>query len=231
MFGEGHFDCSSPGHYPAGLHGSPHNHDGVVETALRLCDELLCPSSEDNRAGFGQRTVFEEIVSLCSDTFLLKLSTLSETFLRQSIHSCLNDSSCGLGYSYQIFVRHSSCAKQTSICEILCREISDGQFAQNDLGSGVDDLVQLIVDDLPLGIHYGLILVRLFESDLGIFLFGLQLQLQIQKTYVDISDELLLLLLEAGVGESFFEGYSIDHKTIHDAASGDHFDSDKVLVQ
>ena len=48
---------------------------------------------------------------------------------------------------------------------------TDGQSRQDDFGSGIDAQVQLVIDDLPLGIHNGLILIRIRDAHLCILLF------------------------------------------------------------
>ena len=60
------------------------------------------------------------------------------------------------------------------ICMYVCIDVdnaTDGQSRQDDFGSSIDAQVQLVIDDLPLGIHNGLILIRIRDAHLCILLF------------------------------------------------------------
>lgn len=48
-----HLRRAAAGHNGVGLEAAPHDHDGVVQRPLRLLDELLSASSQDDGGGFG----------------------------------------------------------------------------------------------------------------------------------------------------------------------------------
>ena len=53
-----------------------------------------------------------------------------------------------------------ACTEDVPVCEILCRQVADGQPRQHHLGAGLHNLFQLAVDDVPLSIYNGLVLGR-----------------------------------------------------------------------
>lgn len=82
--------------------------------------------------------------------------------------------------------------------DILSSKIANGQLAQNDLCSSLVDGLHLVVDDLPLCIDDGLVFRNLLDTDFGIVLFGLELQLDVQADNGGVL-EIFRLLLKTGV--------------------------------
>ena len=66
------------------------------------------------------------------------------------------------------------------------------------------NLLQFLVDDLPLGVDYALKVVDVADSNFGIFLLRLQLQFYLKDDDFGV-DELLRLLLEPRVRERLLE--------------------------
>ena len=57
-----HLNCSAPRHDSIILDGSPHNHDGIMQGALCLLNELLRSPSQYHGAGLSTWTAGEEVV-------------------------------------------------------------------------------------------------------------------------------------------------------------------------
>ena len=48
-----HLSCSSTGHHSVGLEAATHDHDRIVQGSLRLLDELLGSTTQDDGCRFG----------------------------------------------------------------------------------------------------------------------------------------------------------------------------------
>ena len=112
----------------------------------------------------------------------------------------------------------------------LCRQITDRQLAENNLGTGLVDRLELVEDDLPLGVDNGLVLRHLLNTNLRIVLLTLQLQLHVETHDLGIL-EVLWLLLKTGVGESLLEGNAVDEERILKTTAGDLLHTDQFLIQ
>jgi hypothetical protein len=71
------------------------------------------------------------------------------------------------------------------VSEELGGDITDGQLAEHDLDAGINQLLELLVEDLPLSVNNGLILLDVINADLGILLLSLQLELNIQQSNLE----------------------------------------------
>lgn len=92
---------------------------------------------------------------------------------------------------------------------VLGSEITNGKLAENNLGASLVKSLHLVEDNLPLGVDDGLVFRDVLDTDLGIVLFGLELELDVQTDDCGVL-EVLWLLLEASVGESLLECDAID---------------------
>ena len=59
-----HVNGTATGHHRGILHGSPHNHDGIMQAALCLIDELLRAASQHHGGCAGSRAPLEQVVPL-----------------------------------------------------------------------------------------------------------------------------------------------------------------------
>jgi hypothetical protein len=75
------FNCTSSSNNLAGLVATTHNHDGIVEGAFSLLDELFSSSSEYECSSTTLGAILEEVVPLSSNLNLLKHSTCSKDVL------------------------------------------------------------------------------------------------------------------------------------------------------
>ena len=64
-------------------------------------------------------------------------------------------------------------AEEAAVSKVLCPEVSDRELGEDDLGAGLDASVELVVDDLPLGVDDALVLGRVLDADLGVLLLRL----------------------------------------------------------
>lgn len=113
---------------------------------------------------------------------------------------------------------------------ILRSQITDGELAENNLGSGLVDSLQLVVDDLPLGIDDGLVLRYMLDAHLGVVLLALQLQLDVQADNLRVL-EVLGLLLETGVREGLLEGDTVDEQGFLKTTTSNPLHTDQLLVK
>lgn len=70
---------------------------------------------------------------------------------------------CNASYHHgplQILLLHPACTEQVSVCKVLCCHITDGQLGQNHLGSRLIDLLQFVIQDVPLCVHDGLVVLQ-----------------------------------------------------------------------
>jgi len=61
---------------------------------------------------------------------------------------------------------HPAGAEDVPVCKELGAQVSDGEPGQDHLGARVCAPLQLVVDDVPLRVHYGLVLRWITEADL-----------------------------------------------------------------
>ena len=113
----------------------------------------------------------------------------------------------------QVLVGNPSGTEDVSVREELRGQVADGQFREHDLSPTVDDLLQFLVDNVPLRVDDFLVVLRLVNPDLCILLLTFELKLQVQKTDFGVL-EVLGLLLEACVREGFFEGHAVNHEGV-----------------
>lgn len=212
------------------LDGALDNHDGVVQRALHLGNELLGAAAQHQRARLGLGAALEEVVALAANLALLKGLARAQV-LRQDVGACgLGDGAGGLGDALHVLGRHAAGAEDVAVGKVLRGQVANGQLAEHHLGARLGDGLELLVDDLPLGVHNGLVFGHLLDADLGVVLFGLELQLDIQAHNLGLAEG-LGLLLEAGIGECLLEGHAVDEAGLGQGTAGDLLDADELLVE
>lgn len=99
----------------------------------------------------------------------------AEDVLGDALDSCLEDGTGCFGNAVQVILRDAASAEDVTVCEVLGGQVADWELRQDDLGAGGGELIELIVNDIPLSINNLLEFLGTIDPDLGIVLFGLQL--------------------------------------------------------
>lgn len=90
--------------------------------------------------------------------------------------------------------------------------------------------LELVVDNLPLGVDDGLILGDLLNADFGVVFFALELELDVQADDFGIAKD-FWLLLKTGIGEGLFESDAVDKKRFLETAAGNLLDAYKLFIK
>ena len=69
---------------------------------------------------------------------------------------------------------HASGAEQTAIGKVLGGEIANGEFRQDNVGSDIDDIVELVVNNLPFRVDNLLVVFDGLNANFGVFFFALE---------------------------------------------------------
>lgn len=64
----------------------------------------------------------------------------------------------------QILFLNSASTEQVSVGKVLSSHVTDWQLGQNHLGSGLVDLLQFVIEDVPLCVYNGLIVLQKEEK-------------------------------------------------------------------
>jgi hypothetical protein len=123
----------------------------------------------------------------------------------------LEDSTSGLRNSLEIVFLNSTSAEDTSISEVLGSEITNWQVRENNFSSGLANLVQFTINDVPLSVNDLLEIFWVIDSNLCVILLGLQFELDIQKSNLWVL-KALWLLLETSIGEGLLEADTSNHE-------------------
>lgn len=212
------------------LDGALDDHDGVVQGALDFGDELLGAAAQDQGAGLGLGAVLEEVEALAADLALVEGPAHAEVVGLDVGAGGLDGGAGGLDDAVHVLGGDAAGAEDVAVGEVLGGEVADGLLGQDDLGAGGVQGLELLVDDLPLGVDDGLVLGDLFDADLGVVLLGLELELDVEAHDLGLLEG-LGLLLEAGVGEGLLEGDAVDEEGFGQGAAGDFLDADEFLVE
>lgn len=157
--------------------------------------------------------------------FLLERATSAEDVGSHVVDGGLKHCSGGFGDAGDVLVGNSACAEDASVCEPLGGQVSDGEFREDNVGSNIMNFLKFVIDDLPLSINDALEILDVADPDLCIFLFRLELELDLENDDLRIG-ETLGLLLEPSVGEGLLECYSAHQEGIVDRTSSHLLDSD-----
>lgn len=120
--------------------------------------------------------------------------------------------------------RDTAGAEDVAVGEVLRGEVANGELGEHDLGAGLVGGFELLEDDLPFCVDDGLVFGYLLDADLGVVLFGLELELDVQAYDLGL-DKGLGLLLETSVGEGLLEGDTVDEERLGEGAARDFLDS------
>jgi len=159
-----------------------------------------------------------------------ELSASTESLLWHGVGGGLNDGFGCLGNALQVVLGYSTSAEDVSVSEVLGCKVADWELRKNDLGARGSDLIELVVDNFPLGIDNLLEVFGVLESDLSRVLLCLVLKFNIKEKNLRVL-EALWLLLKSSVRESLSEADSVDEEGVGDRSSCNLLDSDVFLIQ
>mmetsp|Transcript_77198 Transcript_77198/g.226426 ORF Transcript_77198/g.226426 Transcript_77198/m.226426 type:complete len:381 (+) Transcript_77198:378-1520(+) len=211
-------------------HGGLHDQQRVLQRALRLVDELLGPAPDEDGRGIRAGALREEVVALRPDLPLLELAAGAEDAGRDALDRGLDLAAGGPPGALQVVLVHPAGAEDVAVGEVLGGQVPDGQAAEHHLRPGLGDEVQLLVDDVPLSVDDGLVLVGVRDADLSVVLLRLELELEVEQQDLGVR-ELLGLLLEARVREGLLEGHALDQRGVGDRAAGHLLDAHRRDAQ
>jgi hypothetical protein len=162
-----HFNSSTASNNGVSLYCAGDNHNGIIKRAGSLLNVLSSATSDDQGNSLGAYALSKHVESLVTELNLLKLTTLSHDGIRQSMSSGLNLTTCGFCNALQILDGDTTSAEDVSVREVLGGKIADWQLRKHNLCARIDNNVELVVDDLPLGIDNFLEVVRVLKTDLS----------------------------------------------------------------
>ena len=228
--GELHFDCTTTGDDSVSLDGSEHDHDGIVERSSGLLNVLGSTATDDESHSLGVAALGEHVIALASELDLLELTASSKDLFGDSVGGSLDLTTSGLDSSLEVVRWNTTSAENVSVSKELSGQVTDWELREDNLGAGISDLLELVVDNLPFGVDNLLVVLWVFKSDFSTVSLGLQLELDVQSQNLGVLEG-LWLLLETGVGESLAEANTVDEEGVGDRATGDPLDSDVLLVE
>lgn len=225
-----HLDGTATANHHAVLNSTLDNHDGVVQRALNLGDKLLSATAQHQRAGLGLGAVLEKVESLATNLALLKDATGAEMLVQDVGAGRLNDGTGGLDDALHILRGDTASAEDVAVSKVLRGEIANGKLREDYLGTSGGNGLELLVDDLPFGVDNSLIVGDLLNTDFGIVLFGLELELDVQAHNLGLLES-LGLLLKTGVREGLLESDTVDEARLGEGAAGNFLDANQLVVQ
>lgn len=232
-----HLGRSSTGDDVRVLNRPLDNHDRVVQRALDLGDELVCSTTENHRAGLGGVALLKQVEPLASNLSLLEPTASTEVLGLNVGARALDRASDGLDDTLEVVGSDATGTEDVSVGEVLSCEVTDRELGEDDLGARGNDGLKLLVDDGPLGIDNGLVLLKdasggwlvasraanqqsgvstdrdLRDPNLGVVLLGLEFELDVEAEYPRVL-EALGLLLETGVRERLLERDTLDEEGV-----------------
>jgi hypothetical protein len=162
-----HLNSTTASDDGVGFYCAGHNHNGIIKRAGSLLNVLSSATSDDQGNSLGAYALSKHVESLVTELNLLKLTTLSHDGISQSMSSGLNLTTCGFCNALQILDGDTTSAEDVSVREVLGGKIADWQLRKHNLCARIDNNVELVVDDLPLGIDNFLEVVRVLKTDLS----------------------------------------------------------------
>jgi len=228
--GELHLDGTTSGNDGVSSDSSSHNHNSVVERSLGLFDVLGSTTTNDKSDSSGTLALGEHIISLRAELNFFEFASETEDLIGKAVGGGLDSTAASLGNTVQIVGRHSSSAEHVSVREVLSGQVTNGELGEHNLGTGVNDFLEFIVDDLPFSVDNLLELFGVRESDLSGVLLGLKLKLDVEDEDLGIHEG-LGLLLETSVGERLLEADTLDEERVSHGSSGDLLDTNVLLVE
>mmetsp|Transcript_125401 Transcript_125401/g.217406 ORF Transcript_125401/g.217406 Transcript_125401/m.217406 type:complete len:232 (-) Transcript_125401:633-1328(-) len=210
-----HLNGTAPRHHGLLAHALPDDHDGVMQGPLRLLHELVCTTPKHNGHGLALNTLSEQVEPLPAHLPLLEQATCAQAFRGDLADGGEDLCVGGFAHTAHVIDMHTSSTEEATVSEVLRRKITNCKLGQDDLCPASDALLQLVINDLPLGINDALVLQWVLEPDLGIVLLCLQFQLNVkaQDLWVNV---LLRHLFKASIGERLLEGNSIHQERVRE---------------
>ena len=184
-----------------------------MQRPLHLGNELLGATTEHQGAGLGLGAVLEEVEALTADLPLVEAAACAEVLRADVGAGALDCGAGGLDYALHVVGGDTAGAEDVAVGEELCGEIADGELGEHHLGARLGAGLELLVDDLPLGVDDGLVFRHLLHANLGVVLLSLELELDVEAHDLGL-DKGLGLLLETGVGEGLLEGDTVDEEGV-----------------
>lgn len=142
----------------------------------------------------------------------------------------MNLATGGFSNALQILDGDTTSAEDVSVREVLSGKIADRQLRKNNLSARVYNNVELVVDDLPLGIDNFLEVVGIFQTDLSGVLLCLQFKFQIQNQDLRVQER-FRLLLKTCIREGLLKADALDKEGVSNGAASDLLYSDVGLVK
>lgn len=136
------------------------NHDGVVQTPLNLGNELLGSTTQHEGASLRLGATLKQVEPFSTDLLLLEALARTEVLLTNIGAGRLDRSSDGLHDTLEVVDGDTSGTEDVTVGEELGGEISDGETREDDLGARCGNRLELVVDDGPLGVDDGLVLLQ-----------------------------------------------------------------------
>ena len=133
--------------------------------AVRLLQELLGAAAENEGRGLGGRALGEHVVSLGAHLHLLELTAGAQHALVNVVHRGLDLCASGLLNALDVVIGNAAGTEHSAVGEVLSGQIANWKAGQHDIGAELDAAVELLVDDLPLGIDDALVLLGI-DADL-----------------------------------------------------------------
>ena len=138
-----------------------------MQRTVRLVDELLGATTKDNRRSLGIVAAGEQVVALVADLLLLEKGALAQVFGLDLGRRRLHRRTRGQAHALHVVGGDAASTEDVAVGEILRREVANRQSREDHLRAGRDALLELVVDDAPLGVDDGLILLRVLDASLG----------------------------------------------------------------
>mmetsp|Transcript_42853 Transcript_42853/g.100760 ORF Transcript_42853/g.100760 Transcript_42853/m.100760 type:complete len:285 (-) Transcript_42853:651-1505(-) len=225
--GQLHLDRSPARHNLGVLDGAADDHDGVVDRALRLRDELLRSSTQHNRRGLALRTLGEDVEALVPDLLLLEETARADDLGHEVLDRGLHAGAARTHHPLHVVVGHAPRAEDVAVCEVLRRQVADREAREHDLAASGDDFVELLVDDVPLRVDDALVLFGVVEADFGVLLLRFELELDVEEADFGVGEP-FRLLLETGVRKRLLERDSVHKERILESSSRHFLDADHL---
>lgn len=184
-----------------------------MEGAFDFGDELFGATTEDEGAGFGLWAVGEEVEAFGADLAFFEEAARAKVRRVDVGAGGLGGGAGGLTDTFEVVGGDTARAEDVSIGKILGGEVANGELGEDDFSAGLMKSFHFVVDDLPFGIDDGLIFGNLINSDLGVVFLCFEFEFDVEADDFRVLER-LGLLLETGVGEGFFEGYTIDEEGV-----------------
>lgn len=201
-----------------------------MQAPLHLCDELLRPAAENHRRRLCLGAALKDVEALAANLHLVEAGARAEVPVLDVGAGALDRATDGLDDTPQVVCGDAACTEDVAVGKVLRSQVADGQLAQHDLGTRLDNCLELCVDDLPLGVDNGLVFGHVVDPDLCVVLFRLELQLDTEADNLGVLER-LWLLLEAGVGKCLLESDTLDQQAVLHRATGHLLDANQALVQ